>query len=301
MTRDELFARLATLRRANVGPVRAPHKPLLLLWLFGRYATSGTTRATFAEANEAVSELINDFGPGAKAATTRHRAAMPFVHLERELWDLRDADGRNIGTDTQERPTVLKALGAVGQLSPEVEQLLADPLTLAAAARQLLDRHFTPSLAQLIADRVGLDLAALEVDSAERPLPGRRIRDPRFAAAVMEAYAYTCAMCGFDGRHGRHPVGLEAAHVRWHSQGGADQVVNGLALCVLHHTLFDLGMLGLTTERIIRVSPRFVTATASGRRAVDDLDGQELAVPRPHRLTVEQPHIDWHTHQVFKT
>jgi putative restriction endonuclease len=27
------------------------------------------------------------------------RAAMPFVHLERELWDPRDADGREIGPD----------------------------------------------------------------------------------------------------------------------------------------------------------------------------------------------------------
>lgn len=39
-------------------------------------------------------------------------------------------------------------------------------------------------------------------------------------------------------------MGLEAAHVQWHSQNGSDDVSNGLALCSLHHTLFDLGVLG---------------------------------------------------------
>ena len=35
MTRNELLARLPGLRQARVGQVRVPHKPLLLLWLFG--------------------------------------------------------------------------------------------------------------------------------------------------------------------------------------------------------------------------------------------------------------------------
>jgi hypothetical protein len=45
VTRDELLALLARLRCAPVGRarLRAPHKPLLLLWLFGRFAASGST------------------------------------------------------------------------------------------------------------------------------------------------------------------------------------------------------------------------------------------------------------------
>jgi putative restriction endonuclease len=74
--------------------LRAPHKPLLLLWLFGRFAATGSTAAAYAEAEESVSTLINDFGPPvASASAGRQRAAMPFVHLEREIWDLRDGSG----------------------------------------------------------------------------------------------------------------------------------------------------------------------------------------------------------------
>src|SRR5437660_7564344 len=44
MTRDELLELLARLRCAPVGRarLRAPHKPLLLLWLFGRFAATGS-------------------------------------------------------------------------------------------------------------------------------------------------------------------------------------------------------------------------------------------------------------------
>jgi len=79
MDSAELLERLARLRRAQVGAVRAPHKPLLLLWLFGRLATTGSSAASYADAEAPVSGLINQFGPPARRATARQRAAMPFV------------------------------------------------------------------------------------------------------------------------------------------------------------------------------------------------------------------------------
>ena len=59
---------------------------------------------------------------------------MPFVHLERELWDLRDGAGAEIGLDAPERGAWLTERGAVGRLRPDVEQLLADPAEAADAA-----------------------------------------------------------------------------------------------------------------------------------------------------------------------
>ncbi|GAA2288760.1 hypothetical protein GCM10010145_68670 [Streptomyces ruber] len=112
----------------------------------------------------------------------------------------------------------------------------------------------------------------------------RRRRRPGFAEEVLHAYAYACAFCGFDGALGRNPVGLEAAHVRWHSQDGPDDVNNGLALCSLHHTLFDLGVLGLLPDGRIQVSRQYVARSTAGR-AVDTLHGQPVATPRPGPAT----------------
>jgi putative restriction endonuclease len=299
VTRDELLRRLSALRRAQVGGRRAPHKPLLLLWLLGRFAASGSTAVTYLEAEQPVSRLINDFGPAVTSpARARERAAMPFVHLERELWDVRDAAGAPLGPGTPERGALLRDSGVHGRLRPEAEALLAEPGVLAAAVRLLLDEHFTPALEAPICDAVGLD------DALRAPAPAaagrtRRGRRAGFTEEVLQAYAYACAFCGYDGMLGRNPVGLEAAHVRWHSQDGPDDVDNGLALCSLHHALFDLGALGLLPDLRIQVSRLYVARGGAGR-AVDELHGRPVAAPRQGRPRVDPEYVLWHGLQVFK-
>ncbi len=292
--------RLSRLRRAQIGGQRAPHKPLLLLWLFGRFAATGSARAPYAEAADPVSQLINDFGPPVRSpALERQRAAMPFVHLERDLWELRDRGGVDIGPDAPERARWLLDHGAVGELRPEVTTLLADSTNLAAAARLLLDQHFTPVLSEMICTAVDLDLAILEAPQISRASV-RRQRAPGFAEKVLRAYAYRCAMCGFDGRLGRNPVAIEAAHVRWHSQEGPDELANAIALCSLHHALFDCGVLGLSPDLRLTVSPLYV-ATSQAGRAIDALADQPLLNVRPGKPSVDVIYVNWHTIQVFKS
>jgi putative restriction endonuclease len=61
---------------------------------------------------------------------------------------------------------------------------------------------------------------------------------------VLEAWDRQCAFCGYDGQITGTSVAIEAAHVRWFAFDGPDALDNGLALCVLHHKLFDLGSVG---------------------------------------------------------
>jgi putative restriction endonuclease len=106
-------------------------------------------------------------------------------------------------------------------------------------------------------------------------------------------------MCGYDGALGRNPAGLEAAHVRWHSQDGPDEVSNALALCSLHHRLLDLGVLGLTEDRTVRVSDLYVSRSTAGA-AVTALEGTAVTSPRRAHAAVSAAHIAWHDRQVFK-
>ncbi|TDC22582.1 restriction endonuclease [Streptomyces sp. 8K308] len=305
MTPDDLLTLLASLRQAQVAGRRAPHKPLFLLWLVGRFVERGSTAVSYVEAEEPVSRMINDFGPAVSdPGRARRRAAMPFVHLERELWELRDAAGTPLGPRVPDRSGWLHEQGAHGRLRAEVEALLAEPGMPARAARLLLDQHFTPALEPAICAAAGLDLTALEEAALRLVVEGDRPRRPPvrragFAEEVLRAYAYACAMCGFDGALGRDPVGLEAAHIRWHSQDGPDELPNALALCSLHHTLFDLGVLGLTARRRIRVSALYVARGRAGL-AVADLEGEPLTVPRRADEAPARRFVEWHDTQVFK-
>ena len=147
-----MFDQLGRLRRATLGGgLRAPHKPLLLLWLLGQVARTGSSTVRYTDVEQPVSELISDFEPPRAGSSARYSAAMPFVYLERTLWQLTDGS-----TSPLDRPPASRRFlfdhNVTGRLRPEVELLLTDPATLAAAARLLLDSHFTPTLAELITD-----------------------------------------------------------------------------------------------------------------------------------------------------
>lgn len=50
-------------------------------------------------------------------------------------------------------------------------------------------------------------------------------------------------------------VGLDAAHIRWHQFNGPATEQNGIALCVMHHKLFDFGAFTIREGRL-RVSSK---------------------------------------------
>lgn len=106
---------------------------------------------------------------------------------------------------------------------------------------------------------------------------------------VLTAYEYRCAFCGYDGRIGTVPVGLEAAHVRWWAFGGPDDVENGLCLCSLHHKLFDKGVLGVGNGHRVLVSQRFVGHSPAAREHVIALAGLAHSSARSQARTLSRP------------
>jgi putative restriction endonuclease len=109
----------------------------------------------------------------------------------------------------------------------------------------LLEQHFPECLHEEILDEVGLDL--------ERWVR-RDARDPAFRFSVLQAYERSCAVCGFDGHMSSGPFGLDAAHVKWKQAGGPDEVVNGVAMCVLHHRAFDRGAFTIGLDLHVSIS-----------------------------------------------
>ena len=74
-------------------------------------------------------------------------------------------------------------------------------------------------------------------------------RSPQFRSAVLEAYSYSCAMCGVQLDL------IEAAHVVPHAHPqGLDVIANGIALCSLHHRSFDTSLLYVDPNYGIRVN-----------------------------------------------
>jgi putative restriction endonuclease len=293
--RGELLRRLAALRQHERGGQRSPHKPLLVLLALGRLQASGSSALPWSAAEQALGSLIAEFGP-VSATSRAQSAAYPFTRLRADgIWVL---DG-DVPMDLV-RP--LASGQVTGRFEESVETALrADPGLARLAARALVLGNFPETLAPDVLEAAGLDPdAVLGADAAGPGAggPGDRRRDPRWRAAVLDAWDRQCAFCGYDGQVAGASAGIEAAHVRWFSFGGPDDLDNGLALCVLHHKLFDLGVLGLSAALRVQVSAAFTARTSAGR-AVYDLHGREMH-PRPGTALPAGSHVSWHSREVFK-
>ena len=119
-------------------------------------------------------------------------------------------------------------------------------------------------------------------------------------AWVLRAYEYSCAVCGFDIRLGTMSVALEAAHIKWHQAGGPDEESNGLALCTMHHKLFDRGVFTLSEKMKVIVS-----ASANGTKGFQEwviaFHGSSIRALQRQNYYPDKVAVEWHVSEVFKS
>ncbi len=289
---EGVAARFAGLRQHQRNGRRSPHKPLLVLLALGRLARGGSSSLPWSAAEPLLAGLIAEFGPPSRSGRAQS-AAYPFTRLRTDgVWVLDQDVPMDLVGPLGERQVT-------GQFERSAEKALAaDPALATSVARMLVLSNFPETVAPDVLEAAGLDpQAVLGSPDGGAARSGRR-RDPGWRLAVLQAWDRQCAFCGYDGQLAGATAGLDAAHVRWFSFGGPDDVDNGLALCVLHHKLFDLGAIGLDDRLRVEVSEAFTARTAAGR-ALYELDGRRLS-PRPGTRVPAAGHVAWHRRQVFK-
>ena len=76
-----------------------------------------------------------------------------------------------------------------------------------------------------------------------------RLHQPAFRARVISAYGTRCAICQLG--HGRL---LDAAHITPDSESESSTAVsNGLALCKIHHAAYDVNIIGINPDYVVKV------------------------------------------------
>jgi putative restriction endonuclease len=289
---DEVLSRLGTFRQYQQDGKRAPHKPLLVMLALARLQDTGTSALPWSIAERKLAALIADFGPPSRTGRAQS-AAYPFTRLRRDdIW-LIDADVPD------DNLTPLRERHVTGRLDARLESALRErPRLLREAARRLVESHFPMTVAPDVLTAVGLDPDIIMASRPSDELEQRRKRSSTWPQMIIAAWDRQCAFCGYDGQLGGSVVGIEAAHVRWFNLGGPDSDDNGLALCSLHHKLFDRGAIGLDGNHRIQVSASYSARTDSAKR-VYDLHGQPLRPRRGTALPADE-HVTWHIAQVFK-
>lgn len=288
LTRDALLARFRALNIWTRGDERAPHKPLLVLLALARLQHGDGRWIAYDSIDEPLRRLLREFGPQRRS----YHPELPFWHLRTDqVWEVPDASSYTMRKGASNPPrSELIAQHARGGFTEDVYRLLvSDPNLRREIAQELLEQHFPESLHEEILDEVGLDLGRWV----------RRVsRDPAFRASVLQAYERSCAVCGFDGHMSSGPFGLDAAHVKWKQAGGPDEVVNGVAMCVLHHRAFDRGVFTIGLDLSVSIS-----ADLTGSQGIHvmflDLHGRPIRKPHAERHVPRPEFLEWHRREVF--
>ncbi|MBA3326841.1 MAG: HNH endonuclease [Solirubrobacterales bacterium] len=79
-----------------------------------------------------------------------------------------------------------------------------------------------------------------------------RLHQHRFRVDVLRAYARRCAVCSL-----REAALLQAAHIiEDRDPHGGAAVVNGIALCAIHHLAYDRNLMGIDPDGVVHIAHR---------------------------------------------
>jgi putative restriction endonuclease len=266
------------------GATRAPHKPLLFLLALGQWQ-QGHKSFTWTFAEPILTNLLHRFGRPAKKQTPEN----PWARLQADdLWVLNPAPILMNGNYSAKN---LTNQNSEGSLSQSVQDwLIKHPEDLIRWTYEILDEQFPPS------QHVDI-LNACGISTYETAVKTKRKRNPGFASDVLRNYGNRCAVCGYHLQIDQQTIGLEAAHIQWHAFEGPDTVDNGLALCSLHHKLFDYGAFGLSDDYSVLVSQKV------NGNSVNDLakfHGAQLLIHPIDFVNPKLEFIRWQRKEVLK-
>jgi putative restriction endonuclease len=118
-----------------------------------------------------------------------------------------------------------------------------------------------------------------------------RLHQQRFRVAVLHAYRHRCAICTLREREL-----VQAAHIVPDTDPrGVAAVVNGLALCAIHHLAYDRNLLGIDPKGVVHIARRLLDERDGPmlRTGLQGFHGQRIHVPArladrpdPERLAV---------------
>lgn len=122
-----------------------------------------------------------------------------------------------------------------------------------------------------------------------------RLGQSSFRVLVTDAYKRRCAMTGESTL-----VALEAAHIVPYSEEGSHDVRNGLLLRADFHRLFDVGLVSVTQDLKIRVSPKIHETWFNGK-AYYRLNNRPLSVLPESTISRPDPdRLGWHFKNRFQ-
>ena len=290
--------------RSNMG--RAPHKPFLLLAVIAliQKGEIDENKIPLSDDLIAIFKKYIALTPGWNPTIYN-----PFYRLKNEgFWHLRRWRDTNPPTSMRQ----LQSVGAYAVLDDALFYFLRIPEYREILRQTLIDRYF-PELRQeieyLTVEQEAKEYSEQLIQAAQHRFSTHRdvesipvetpIRSAGFRRAIMQVYAYTCAVCELNIRTASGASITDAAHIIPFSVSCNDDVRNGMSLCKSHHWAFDAGLISVSEVYQVVVSPS-VTEQGPTESMLTGFRGRELWLPREREHYPAQDALTWHRERVMR-
>lgn len=297
---------------------RAPHKPFLLLAIMD-LISQGIIQTNLIEFKAELMDTFDLYWVNVMGTEKRANPILPFYHLKSDkFWHLVPVPGmEQILSAIQQIRSVgqLHQLVVGARLDAPLFQLLLDGKERNELRRVLIETHFAPDVrpklvevGQITAESFQYSLELLDrlrgrFTLREKPETSENYhtesRSTAFRRIVVEAYEHTCAVCRIRLVTPEGRTAVAAAHIIPWSFSRNDDPRNGMALCGLHHWSFDQGIIGITSNYQILVSP-IVREEQNHSEPIGALADQQIHLPYDQLLMPAKQALAWHQQNIFR-
>jgi putative restriction endonuclease len=296
----------------------APYKPFLLLAIMDLIA-QGEITTNFIQLNAELLDTFTLYWDKVMGQDKWRNPVLPFYHLKSEgFWYLQPVPGMEQALATSSHIRSFKQLERISIGATFDEALfeqLQDPQTRDALRQVLIETYFAPDTRPLLVEvgEITAQSFAYSRELLNRSRGAFKIqeiseldqhyhsmsRSAGFRRLIVNAYNHTCAVCKIRLVTPEGYTAVSAAHIVPWSASHNDDPRNGMALCGTHHWAFDRGILGITTDYTILVSP-IVAEDDALSQPLRELHDQQIHLPSEPSVYPAKQALRWHTKHIYR-
>ncbi len=324
MEKEKISLYLEKFRKLNRGYSRglgkAPHKPILLLSILELIKKKEITSNRIFITPELVLAFKNIWS---KLVKTEHieNFALPFYHMRSEpFWYLVALPNGEISTTKSKSIKSFKNLKhnvAFAEIDINLFGLLEFPVNLKTFQDFLIDSYFPESRYIYNSETSVVKESQIEYEIehckskeyVEKMILLRNqldkeqfeeeifVRGGLFKRKVPKIYDNTCCISGMKVQTKHNIQMIDACHIYPFSLSNDDTVTNGIALSPNLHRAFDRGLLTITSDYVVRISPT-ITENES-KFSLKQFEGRKIALPDKVKMYPSAEYLTWHNKEVF--
>ncbi|MBA4155399.1 HNH endonuclease [Flavobacterium sp.] len=299
---------------------KAPHKPILLLSVLQLIRKGEITSNRI----EITPELVLAFKSNWQAlVTTLHTCnfALPFFHLKSEpFWQLTFLSKGASSIKSMSTLNSVKDNIAFAEIDQALFLLMVDEVTNVYLEKMLLEQYFPTITDRYVEEAPKLQYALefeiknqmvndtkeeyqTKIQTLENQLTEEEFEEERFIRGgifkkeIPRLYNHQCCISEMKIETTINAQLVDACHIIPFSFSNDDTISNGICLSPNLHRAYDRGLLTITEDYIVRISPT-VRETQSPY-GIMQFAGKRIALPQEYKHYPSVQNLSWHRKEKF--